>query len=381
MAGYIFNIGDKVNVMDIIAGGFYSTYINYSKKKNTNVDYIATGPFEATYADFTSMKENDNVYFFKKRKVYGIGKLIKVGTDCKYNNFVGASSFNALEYTDIKDSLLIDLGADSPHYRWICFFDAAPSFYDEGLDMDEILQYKPSSFKSLRTNWKKTFIKIDDEENQALKELFYLRLNDKTGKISVTLDKECFLEKITPAHLLNYRDLISETIDGDKLIHEMALEAATMEKISLVEDEIFGRWDFETHQVCASPFKPVDYMDKMDIFAYKYTEVADCKVISKYLVIELKKDKASSDTIAQLTNYVDWVCNNYAYGDYSLIESIVLAYDFQSDMYDNVNRYYRTYNMGAHPIKTETWTNIRFVKYYIENGQVFYKDVTKKEDF
>lgn len=375
MAGYIFNIGKKVKIVDIIKNGYYSTYINYSKKSG-----ISSAPFEATYADYTTMTENDNVYFFQNRKVYGVGKLIKIGDDCKYNNFVGASKCIIYNNNEIKDTLLVKFKKDNPHYRWVCFFEGSPIMYEKGLDMDEILQYKPSTFKSLRTNWKKTFIKIDDEENNSLKELFYLRLNGKCNEISISLDKNKIKSKITDSHKLNYVDLISSSIEEDRLIHEMALEAATIEKLSLVEDEIFGKWDFRTHQVCASPFKPVDYMDKMDIFAYKYTEVDNCKVISKYMVIELKRDTANCDTIAQVTNYVDWICANYAYGDYSLIEAYILAYNFKEDMYDDIEKYSRNYNVGSHPIKVEKWCDIKFVKYYIDNGQVMYKDVTKKEN-
>ncbi len=378
MAGYIFNIGKKIDVKKIIEKGYYSTFINYSIKKNNQ--YIQAAPFEATYADYTSMKAGDNVYFFQKRKIFGVGKLVNVLEDCKYNNFPGASKSIVYSNDLIKDKALIDFGKDTHQYRWICFFEGSPNFYNEGIDMDEVLEYKPTTFKSLRTNWKKSFVKIDDYENQSLKELFCLRCNGKSDIINISFDKNKVENKINENYKLNYKDLISNCIYEDKLLHEMALEAATIEKMSLNENDIFGKWDFKTHQVCASPFKPVDYMDKMDIFAYKYTEADGFKVISKFMVIELKADVANCDTIAQVTNYVDWICNNYAYGDYSLIEAYILAYSFKDDMYENVNKYIRTYNMGSHPVKSLVWDNIKFIKYRIAEGTVNYIDVTKKED-
>lgn len=53
------------------------------------------------------------------------------------------------------------------------------------------------------------------------------------------------------------------------------------------------KYDYVTHQVIASPFKPLAYIDKMDIFAYRYLEnFPDTeKPIEKYMVIELKKEK------------------------------------------------------------------------------------------
>ena len=46
------------------------------------------------------------------------------------------------------------------------------------------------------------------------------------------------------------------------------------------------------------------------------------------MIIELKKDTATCETINQISNYVDYVCKNYAYGDYSLIEAYILVVKF-----------------------------------------------------
>ena len=35
--------------------------------------------FEGTLADYMSMKPGDNIYFFCKRRYYGIGELISIG--------------------------------------------------------------------------------------------------------------------------------------------------------------------------------------------------------------------------------------------------------------------------------------------------------------
>jgi len=373
MAGYIFTVDDSIGIEEMIRNGYYSTNIKYKEK-------IAITPFESTFADYITMKENDNIYFFKDRKIYGVGKLIKIGDDCKYDNYVGASKYKIYTNDEIIDSILVDYGSESPHYRWICFFEASPFFYKIGIDMDDVLQYKPNSFKSLRTFWKRTFIKIDDEENQALRELFILRLSDCKDIINVELNKSEIKSKITVQHKMSYTNLIVTSINGNKLIHEMAVEAATLEKLSLIEEDIFGKWDFITHQISASPFKPVDYMDKIDIFAYRYTELSDCRVISKYMVVELKKDSADCDTIKQITNYVDWICKNYTYGDYSLIEAYILANEFDNEMYLKNDMYERTYNIGSHPIQIRKWNDLKFIKYYIEDNQIKYLDVTKKEE-
>jgi RecB family endonuclease NucS len=97
----------------------------------------------------------------------------------------------------------------------------------------------------------------------------------------------------------------------------MAIEAALMEILSNEKDSIFGSWDYISHQVVASPFKPIDYMDKMDMFGFRY--IKGFETISKYLTIEIKKDAAKKDVIDQVMKYVDWINEEYAYGDYGMI--------------------------------------------------------------
>jgi len=366
MAGYIFNIDVSTNVNEIMKKGIYSTFLKT----------LTSTPFEGTFADYVTMDEGDNVYFFQKRKIYGVGRLKKVGLDCKYNNYIGATEPINYSYEKIKESLIVDFGLESQKYRWVCFFEGSPKMMVSGLDMDEVLEYKPETFRSLRTMWKKSFIKIDDTENKSLKELFFLRAFNEETNYDVVCNYSEYLEKITNRHLLNYKDLIKYTRYKEKLVHEMAVEASTLAKIKLIENNIFGKWDFITHQVCASPFKPVDYMDKMDIFAYKYTEIDTEKVISKYMVIELKKDSANVGTMTQVTNYVDWICNNYAYGNYSLIEAYILAADFDSEMYEYKEITERIYNLGSHPIQVKRWSNLKFIKYKIIDDDIEYDDVT-----
>ena len=81
MAGYVFAIGGNADPVDVIRKcaetGVYSTYLSS----------LSPIPFEGTMADYMSMKPGDNIYFFCKRKYYGVGELVNVGIDCKYCNF------------------------------------------------------------------------------------------------------------------------------------------------------------------------------------------------------------------------------------------------------------------------------------------------------
>lgn len=64
MAGFIFSLSSETNLSEIICSGMYSSLC--PKNSNSISTKITT---ISTFTDFMSMKENDNVYFFQKRKI------------------------------------------------------------------------------------------------------------------------------------------------------------------------------------------------------------------------------------------------------------------------------------------------------------------------
>ena len=157
------------------------------------------------------------------------------------------------------------------------------------------------------------------------------------------------------------------------LAHEMALEAGIINIISNNDNCIFGNWDYISHQVIASPFKPIDYMDKMDIFGYRF--IPNFSTISKYLVMELKKDSATIDAIIQVMKYVDWVKSEYAYGDYSMVTAYFVASDFPQEVINYTKQYVvRNFMRGIRPTLSLVWQDITLIRYsYINNKLIFTK--------
>ena len=372
MAGYIFNLNSLDSLRLYAENGVYSTKLSISQ----DIDHWRTH-HEGTFADYASMKPGDNIYFFIKRKIYGIGKLIEISSesdnikDCKFNNFPNASKPQFFSYSAVKDQLLWDEGSYSNNQRWICCFTPDPYFYKNGIDMDEALSSHPIAFKMLRAFWKVSFIKIDDEENLALKSVI-LRKNKDINKNTVfdwnSTTHQKIKEKLTNDYKLNVGDIVKACFNEKKqtLTHEAAIEAYIIYHLSNKTTElidVFGNWDYIARQVVASPFKPVDYMDKMDIFGYAYI-VGYAPVKSKYLVIELKKDIAKPENIDQTMKYIDWVKDEYAYGDYSLIEGYLVAKGFSEQ---TIKRYKevakRTFTVGMRPVRTLRWDNLHLVRY------------------
>lgn len=371
MAGFLFSLDNDQSLIECINRGVYSTRLS----EPTNVWGIH---HEGTFADYSSMKEGDNVYFFIKRKIYGIGSLVNINGQCKFLNYPNSNLPTIQNYDDIQGNLLLDLGNnESLNSRFICTFIPFPMFFKNGIDMDEILSSSPDSFKILRAFWKLSFIKFSDEENQAFKNILLRRnLNAvKNPNIENTFQSN---------HIDFHNEILNKVIQNDSynfsiapflntinnndgsIRHEMAIEASLIYQLTANHQptvEIFGDWDYLTHQVIASPFKPIDYMDKMDVFGYKFIQNQN-PTISNYLVVEIKKGIIDSQDILQLMKYVDWVKNEYSYSDYSMINAYMIGFGYTEDALLNFNQMVeRKFIQGVRPSVSAEWKNVKLVRY------------------
>lgn len=265
--------------------------------------------------------------------------------------------------------------------RFFCTFEPSPGFFRDGVDMDDLLESDPQSFRMLRVLWKRSFVKIDDQENQALKDVLLRRAHLHHGGVSQAptfpsdwRDSHDELEvKVGNAHTLSAAALLAEAADGDRIRHEMALEAGLLQQLASQEENAvshFGRWDYLTHQVPASPFKPVDYMDFIDVFGYQF--IPDHRpTVAQFLVAELKRGPATAADVHQLLKYVDWVRGEYAAGDYGLVSAFLVAYDFGDDALAAVARdVERRYIVGRRPAHPRTWSNVSLLRYRFSDAGV-----------
>jgi len=374
MAGYIFSLDNQASLKLYAENGVYSTKLS-EPKTMWRIHH------EGTFADYATMKSGDNIYFFIDRKIYGIGELVNIksaksGNQCKYSNYPKACIPMPFQYSKEKKSLLWDEGKNSINQRWICIFKPSPCFFTNGIDMDDVLQSNPDAFKMLRAFWKLSFVKFDDQENQAFRDII-LKINNnvlenKTPGENVYLDNS----KVTHSNILSKLNKTDYSIDvapflntcneDSRIRHEMAIEAALLYQLShkdAASTDVFGTWDYLSHQVIASPFKPIDYMDKMDVFGYSYV-VGYAPTRSAYLLAELKRDEASIEDVEQVLKYVDWVKDEYCFNDYSMINAFLVAYDFDQNVIEfNKDNAKRFYTIGRRPAKSGKWQNLKLVKY------------------
>ncbi|MDW0113267.1 hypothetical protein QT711_08705 [Sporosarcina saromensis] len=362
MAGYIFNLNNESSLEYSMQNGVYSTLMKLPDTAYWRVNH------EGTFADYMTMSEGDNVYFFFQRKIYGIGELINIKGNSKFLNFPSSDLPTDFDYSVLRNKMILSNSDENIKNRMLCTFKGSPHFFKKGVDMDEVLSSNPDSFKMLRAFWKRSFIKIDHKENKALLDII-LKNNEENLITSNNIYHETdtlknrIINIVNDNYFVRSENILNCCVNSDGSIgHEMALEAGVLDYIYNKKTSVFGEWDYLTHQVIASPFKPIDYMDKMDVFGYRF--IKGFNTISKYLVIEIKRGVADKETVSQLMKYVDWVNQEYSYGDYNMIEAFVVANHFPDEVKDFKNIFgKRKFTKGTRPAQSLEWSNLRLIEY------------------
>lgn len=371
-AGYVFAVSkDGWNSFvenNLQKGFFVPRNIKISDEMTSRKMSVSYKILSSVFGDLITMKAGDNVYFLSDRKIYGVGELINIKNDCKYEMI---SNSSGLEFDDRYNKKMLLIEGDEVE-RWGVFFEPSPYFFVKGADMDDVLSYRPYAFRTLRAFEGLSFIKIDEEENRALKE--YISLINENSYASIKTTTYRFSPEIHKSakrkDLSGFRLDIGKAYDchkDTKFFSEMYLEATLLQALQNKEyEEIFGKWDYLSHQVIASPFKPLTYVDKIDIFGMRFSDkYRDTpRLVTKYLIIELKKDKVNGKAIEQTMQYVDWVCREYASGDYSRVEAYVVGNGavrtISHTLHENCQRYYIS---ETHPVVTRKWNNLKIVTY------------------
>lgn len=385
MAGYIFSIskeGWENFIEHDLRFGVFSPYCLEVPEDSTDRQKKSINKvLVATFGDMVTMKPGDNIYFLSNRKIYGVGKAKKIGQDCKYDNYIGASAIRP-DY-EIDNETEEFLTVRSTKARWFCIFEPHEHFYKKGVDMDDVLQFRPSAFKMLRAFEGLSFIKIDDEENRALREYICLKNEDVHDDIennTYPFDTSVH-EKLTGTDLSSYKmDILRALSDREyfeKIKSEMFIESVLLQFLSENRVTPLGHWDYVTHQIIASPFKPLKYIDKIDIFGYRFsTHYKDSpELITKYLLVEMKKDKINKAALEQTMQYVDWICKEYASGDYSMIEAYVVGNGAVNRIEDIKNEVcQRAFISSSHPATPEKWNALSIVTYDFSDTVSFRND-------
>lgn len=319
------------------------------------------GPFIGTLADYLGMKSGDDIFFFTDRKIYGIGKLINIaGIDCRYR--IHSRKDGVEDLVETKNPTI---------HQFVCTFVPAPYFFRLGVDMDEVLMFSPEKIRSLRFFSKRSFMKLDDVESDAIKNVIarkneqYLKEFDEivhypfSDEIHKKMEEK--LKANAEAYILSVFDYIK--YNGKSVSSEYFIEGSIMDLLRRGESEYIGRWDFIGRQYPASPPKPSEYEESMDLFGYRY--VPDFPgAISKYMVIELKAGIINKDHVQQTMKYVDWISREYTNGDYSMIEAYTIGLDKEENIESETTDFTkRNYIIESRPVENREWHELKILSY------------------
>lgn len=318
--------------------------------------------FLGTLADYLGMKTGDDIYFFTERKIYGIGKLINIeDIDCRFR----------IHPTDELSEELVEEKNPGIH-QFTCTFQPAPYFFKRGVDIDEVLTFSPEKITSLRFFSGMTFIKLDDVESEAIKNVIArkneLFLNAESKDKHFEFSEETHLaiaaklRESAELYKLSIFDYLKKKTNGN-VTSEYYLEGAIMDLLRDYDSPTLGHWDFIGRQYPASPPKPSEYEEAMDLFGYRYVP-GFSTAVSKYLVIELKVGTINKEHVQQTMKYVDWISREYAKGDYSMIEAYTIGYDKESNIEENCKDIIeRNYIIEGRPVTNCKWQNLRVLSY------------------
>lgn len=388
----------KEILIDLCKNGYYSTIL----PTNVNVKKWSK-PKTATFADYYSMREGDYIFFFFNRKIYGVGKLINLDSlhDCKFWAYKDA---NKPTTSTVSSALFEGIKLEN---RCLCFFEPV-NYFPHAIDMDEALTTYPNAFKSIRVIQGRSFIKMDEEESQAL----YAVL-EKANKILedspadwappiFDVSKQQLANQKISTNPNDYIFSIESLLttfpqynienSNNGIQEEMAIEAALIDYLNQGKSEELGRFDYVAHQVSASPAKPVEYMEWMDVFGYKASQsllersIPIMFAIDQYFVFEIKRDclklghqgtretkliQERKSVANQLMKYVDWIANNYANGKYSMVNGVIVAKDFDNQFINYCKeKCIRNYNSGYRNSAPATWDKIKLIKYSFDGKAI-----------
>jgi len=85
-------------------------------------------------------------------------------------------------------------------------------------------------------------------------------------------------------------------------------------------------------------FVPTSFNTVMDIFLTHATSIDSVDILHNFTCIELKTGTATEEDLSQVIKYENWLIRRLADGDSEMVQSILVAFDFDAKVLDYVRR-------------------------------------------
>ena len=195
---------------------------------------------------------------------------MEVASDCKFLNFPQASQPAIFDYEDSQSTCCGTKGRKvSTSVGCVCF--SLAHFFKNGIDMDDVLAPTRAALECCGL-WKLSFIKIDDDENQALIDAIVRRNQhllvypgEGVYQSNYQAVHNNLAARLSPQYRLHSRDILAGCARETYIAHEMAIEAGLLEQLAAGEPEtvqLFGNGITYPTRWWPLLFY-IDYMDKI----------------------------------------------------------------------------------------------------------------------
>jgi hypothetical protein len=85
-------------------------------------------------------------------------------------------------------------------------------------------------------------------------------------------------------------------------------------------------------------FVPTSFNKVMDMFLTHVTEIDGVDILHKFTCIELKTGTCTEEDLNQIIKYENWLVRKLARGDNEMVQSILVAFDFQDQVLEYIQR-------------------------------------------
>ncbi len=257
-------------------------------------------------AGILSIQPGDLVFFYvKNRGIYGLWKV------------VGMPFFDE---THIWDS-------ESQTYPYRFSFEPTVNQFQKPVDLSDVFDLRDRGkiwAFDLNPVQQKNQYKITIGEAHELLRLL-LRNNLVREEIK---DVSC---PYTRPAVAQEPEVDFSSSSGSKVRYEGWLNAWFIRSFSQGKlTEFFGNYNEFLNLV------PTTFNKVMDLFLTHVTTIDSIDVLYKYTCIELKTDRARISDLAQLLRYEKWLTRRLAGGDLDMIQSVLVAHSFSSEVLEFV---------------------------------------------
>lgn len=312
MGYHIFLVGQE-NFKKCLERGVYGGIFHDFERTNSEV-----------IAGFCGIQPNDFVFFYVKNVgVYGLWKV------------------NSIPFYDVED---IWGNKDQTYPYRVCLEPCIRNFV-KPVALNDILDLRDKGriwTFDLGTFNKKSHHPITTDEG---KELIRLLLRNNPVHYPVSPIPNPYLPKRTPLPLK------LDTDNKGQIEFEGYLNAWFMRSFALGKlREIIGEYhDFLNHV-------PTSFNTVMDIFLTHITLVDSVEILHKFTCMELKTKMATEEDLNQVIKYENWLTRKLANGDSEMVQSILVAFNFEQKVLDYV-----------HKRRAIEEKSVRLIKYKVDN--------------